>query len=80
MNEEEIRGEARKAADRSQFKSNYIYNHKSYEDGFYEGMSQSFALHNVEGRSEQLKCDGCFKTLKEETCYCEDCFLRHSEL
>lgn len=43
MNEEQIRDEARKAANRSQFMSNHIYDHKSYEDGFYEGMNQ--ALH-----------------------------------
>lgn len=29
---------ARKAANNSQFKSDYPYDHKSYEDGFYDGM------------------------------------------
>ena len=54
MNEEEIRDEARKAANRSQFKSYRIYDHKSYEDGFYEGMSQALQQYNVSGRREQL--------------------------
>lgn len=56
MNEEEIRDEARKAANRSQFMSNHVYDHKSYEDGFYEGMSQALRKYNVSGRSEQLVC------------------------
>jgi predicted Zn-dependent protease with MMP-like domain len=50
MNEEEIRDEARKAANRSQFKSNHIYDHKSYEDGFYEGMMQALRIHDVSGQ------------------------------
>lgn len=33
-----IKDEARKAANRSQFKSNYKYDHKSYEDAFIEGV------------------------------------------
>ena len=33
-----IKVEARKAADRSQLNSNHIYDHKSYEDGFVEGV------------------------------------------
>lgn len=41
INEEEIRYKARKAANRSKFMSNHIYDHKSYEDGFYEGMNQA---------------------------------------
>jgi len=55
MNQEEIRDEARKAANRSQFMSNHIYDHKSYEDGYFEGMNQALRQHNVIGRSEQLK-------------------------
>lgn len=54
MNEEEIRDEARKAANRSQFMSNHIYDHKSYEDGFYEGMNQALRQYGVMQRSEQL--------------------------
>lgn len=54
MNEEEIRDEARKAANRSQFMSNHVYDHKSYEDGFYEGMSQALRQYNVSGQREQL--------------------------
>lgn len=37
-------------------------------------------LQAVSGRSEQLKCDGCFKPIKKETCYCEDCYIKHGEL
>jgi hypothetical protein len=47
MNEDEIRDEARKAANRSQFLSNHIYDHKSYEDGFYEGMTQALRTQDV---------------------------------
>lgn len=54
MNEEEIRDEARKAANRSQFMSNHIYDHKSYEDGFYEGIKQALRQYGVMQRSEQL--------------------------
>lgn len=54
MNEEKIRDEARKAANRSQFMSNHVYDHKSYEDGFYEGMSQALRQYGVMQRSEQL--------------------------
>lgn len=54
MNEEQIRDEARKAANRSQFMSNHIYDHKSYEDGFYEGMNQALRQYGVLQRSEQL--------------------------
>jgi hypothetical protein len=54
MNEEQIRDEARKAANRSQFMSNHIYDHKSYEDGFYEGMNQALRQYGVMQRSEQL--------------------------
>ena len=54
MNKEEIADEARKAANRSQFKSNHIYDYKSYEDGFIEGMTQSLSIANVVERSEQL--------------------------
>jgi len=49
MNEEEIRDEARKAANRSQFMSNHVYDHKSYEDGFYEGMNQALRQPPVSG-------------------------------
>lgn len=49
MTEEEIRDEARKAANRSQFMSNHIYDHKSYEDGFYEGMKQALRQYGVGG-------------------------------
>jgi len=56
MNEEEIRDEARKAANRSQFKSNHIYDQKSYEDGFYEGMMQALRIHDVSG---ELAVDEC---------------------
>ena len=55
MNEEEIREEARKAANLTKFMSNHIYDQKSYEDGFCEGMKQALRLHDVIGRSEQLK-------------------------
>lgn len=54
MNEEQIRDEARKAANRSQFMGNHIYDHKSYEDGFYEGMNQALRQYGVMQRSEQL--------------------------
>lgn len=54
MNEEQIRDDARKAANRSQFMSNHIYDHKSYEDGFYEGMNQALRQYGVMQRSEQL--------------------------
>lgn len=54
MNEDEIRDEARRAADRSQFMSNHIYDHKSYEDGFYEGMNQALRQYAVMQRSEEL--------------------------
>ena len=54
MNEEQIRDEARKAANRSQFMSNRVYDHKSYEDGFYEGMNQALRQYGVMQRSEQL--------------------------
>ncbi len=49
MNEEQIRDEARKAANRSQFMSNHIYDHKSYEDGFYEGMNQALRQYGAIG-------------------------------
>jgi hypothetical protein len=49
MNEEQIRDEARKAANRSQFRSNYPYDHKSYEDGFHEGMTQALRQPPVVG-------------------------------
>jgi hypothetical protein len=55
MNEEEIRDEARKAANRSQFMSNHIYDHKSYEDGFYEGMNQALRQYGV----ITSVCDNC---------------------
>lgn len=55
MNEEEIRDEARKAADRSQFMSNHIYDHKSYEDGFYEGMNQALRLGVTEKANYEIQ-------------------------
>lgn len=67
MNEEEIRDEARKAANRSQFMSNHIYDHKSYEDGFFEGMKQALRIHDVMVRSEQLPCSHCGRPLKEHS-------------
>jgi hypothetical protein len=58
--EELVRDKARKAADFSQFKSNHIYDHKSYEDGFYEGMMQSFCMHNVVlDITGGFTCDNC---------------------
>ena len=36
-------------------------------------------LFAVSGRSEQLKCEGCLKDLKED-CYCQDCYIKHGEL
>jgi len=54
MNKEEIRDEAIKAANRSQFMSNHIYDHKSYEDGFYEGMNQAIRQYGVIQGSEHL--------------------------
>ena len=38
---EEIREEAIKAANRSQFEKNIIYDHKSYEDGFFDGFDNA---------------------------------------
>ena len=49
--------EARKAANRSQFMSNHIYDHKSYEDGFFEGMNQALRQFSGVGQSEQLLDD-----------------------
>lgn len=76
MNEDQIRDEARKAANRSRFKSNYIYEHKSYEDGFYEGMKQALRqplvigecehpYHAVlgDGEMQPAKCLKCGKVL-----------------
>lgn len=55
MNEEQIRDESRKAANRSQFMSNHIYDHKSYEDGFYEGTKQALRQYDVVGQDEYLQ-------------------------
>lgn len=41
---------------------------------------KALSQHDVSGRIEQLKCDGCFKPIQEETCYCEDCYIKHGEL
>lgn len=74
MNEEQIRDEARKAANRSQFKSNHIYDHKSYEDGYYEGMNQALHIAPVVGQSEQLTqkpnycIDGSVNCKRENEC------------
>lgn len=65
MNEEEIRDEARKAANRSQFMSNHIYDHKSYKDGFFEGMNQALRQYGVMQQSEQLVCDKCVDGLNK---------------
>jgi hypothetical protein len=54
-----LRDEARKVANRSQFMSNHIYDHKSYEDGFFEGMNQALRQFSVVGRSEQLATHQC---------------------
>lgn len=55
MNEEQIRDEARKAANGSQFSSNYPYDHKSYEDGFYEGMKQALSQPTVGGSASDFE-------------------------
>lgn len=47
MNENKIRILARMAANRSQFMSNHIYDHKSYEDGFCEGAKQILYKYNI---------------------------------
>lgn len=56
MKEEEIRSESIKAANRSQFMSNYIYDHKSYEDGYYEGMKNALEKLFGDNKNRQIKC------------------------
>jgi hypothetical protein len=78
MNEEQIRDEARKAANGSQFSSNYRYDHKSYEDGFYEGMTQALSQLPVVGQSELLPCEMCGGKINQEDKFtdekhCEKC-------
>lgn len=77
MNEEQIRDEARKAANRSQFMSNHIYDHKSYEDGFYEGMNQALrqpavmpSLPNETDLKQIESAQGIFRTSKNDGNYC----------
>ena len=49
----DIKSEAIKAANRSQFKSNRIYDHKSYEDGFIEGAE--YAQQSSKVTDEMIK-------------------------
>ena len=49
--EEEIKQEAIKAANRSQFMSNWIYDHKSYEEGYLIGAKWALSqVQAIEGR------------------------------
>ena len=49
--EEEIKQEAIKAANRSQFMSNWIYDHKSYEEGYLIGAKWALSqVQAIDGR------------------------------
>lgn len=48
MKELDIKHKAKIAADESQLKSNHKYDHKSYEDGFIEGMNSAIGLETVD--------------------------------
>ena len=37
-------------------------------------LVKSDLLHNV------IKCEGCFKEIRETDCYCEDCYITNGEL
>ena len=54
--EEEIKQEAIKAANRSQFMSNWIYDHKSYEEGYLIGAKWALSqVQAIDGRELLIK-------------------------
>ena len=61
--------------------SNHIYDHKSYEDGFYEGMNQALRQYGVIGSV----CDGCGSKfdamdIQVGVCYCCQKEIKQTDL